>query len=280
MELGIKGKIAMVTGAGSGIGAAISKGLISEGAETIMVDINEKALNKISTEFGPRAIPKICDVTDKKSMDSLFREIGLEFGKLHILVNCAAISIGGYVEEIKESEIEKILALNVKGYIYTTIGAIPFMKNQRFGRIIYINSSSGLKASAGLSLYSGSKYFNRGFAIATALELGKYNITVNSVCPSDVYPESYLTSIPEEADETKTFVEPKSWFSESLLKISFEKEGVKNIEELVRKRIEKNPMKRSCRVQDVVDLVLFLASERAGFINAQSIGLNGGAIPY
>jgi NAD(P)-dependent dehydrogenase (short-subunit alcohol dehydrogenase family) len=150
--------------------------------------------------------------------------------------------------------------------------AIPIMKKGGFGRLIYINSGSGLKASAGLSLYSASKYFNRGFAISSALELGRFNITANSICPSDIYPQSQGNG-----DET---LAPKSWTNESLLRISLEKEGVSSLEELIKKRNAKNPMKRSCTASDVVNLALFLASERAGFINGQSIGLNGGAIPY
>ena len=144
------------------------------------------------------------------------------------------------------------------------------MKKEGYGRLIFINSGSGLKASAGLSLYSASKYFNRGFAISSALELGQFNITANSICPSDIYPQG-------KGEENLV---PKSWMNESLLRISLEKEGVTSLDELIEKRNSKNPMRRSCTLNDVANLVLFLASDRAGFINGQSIGLNGGALPY
>jgi sorbitol-6-phosphate 2-dehydrogenase len=142
------------------------------------------------------------------------------------------------------------------------------MKKSGYGRLIFINSCSGLKASAGLSLYSASKYFDRGFAISAALELGRYNITANSICPSDIYPEPSKDP------------GPQSWLTPSLVRISLQKEGVGTLEELIHKRNASNPMRRACTTDDVANLALFLASERAGFINAQSIGLNGGIIPY
>ncbi len=163
----------------------------------------------------------------------------------------------------------------MKGYVYTTKAAIPLMKKSGYGRLIFINSCSGLKASAGLSLYSASKYFDRGFAISAALELGKYNITANSICPSDIYPE-----FDKGASEPGKDPGAKSWLTPSLVRISLQKEGVKTLEELIRKRNASNPMRRACTTDDVANLALFLASERAGFINAQSIGLNGGIIPY
>ena len=266
MDLGLNDKIAMVTGAAGGIGSAIARGLCEEGCKTIFVDIDTDGLKRATRGYKPSATEEVCDITNRKKVEDLFKRIITKFGTLHILVNCAAVNSAEYIEEIQDETLQKIFDVNIKGYIYPTIYAIPLMKKAGYGRLIYINSNSGLKASAGLPLYSGSKYFNRGFAISTALELGKYGITSNSICPSDVYPEGEI--------------EAKSWKNESLLKISFEKEGVRSLKELIKKRNSKNPMKRSCTVEDIKNAVLFLASERAGFINGQSIGVNGGTIPY
>ena len=266
MDLGLKGKIAVVTGAAGGIGASIARGLCSEGCITIFVDIDKKRLEKSVEGHEENGVPIVCDLTSIEEVSSLFKKIDINYKKLHILVNCAAVSIAGYIEDITEQDIEKILNINVKGYIYTTIYAVPIMKKTGYGRLIYINSTSGLKASSGLSLYSGSKYFNRGFAISAALELGKYGITSNSICPSDVYPDGDI--------------EAKSWRESSLLRITMEKENVKSLEEIIEKRTAKNPMRKTCKPEDVRDLTLFLASERAGFINGQSIGVNGGIVPY
>jgi NAD(P)-dependent dehydrogenase (short-subunit alcohol dehydrogenase family) len=266
MEIVHKDRVVLVTGAGSGIGAAIAVAFCREGARTVFVDIDRQRLEKAVDGCGGLAHAAQCDVSSKPEVEELFQAVEREYGLLHVLVNCAAVIEGGEVTEIEEKSIERIIDINIKGYIYTTRYAVPLMQKAKYGRLIYLNSSSGLKASAGLGLYSASKYFNRGFAISTALEVGSENITANSVCPSDVYPEGDL--------------EAKSWRESSLLDISLKKEGVATLEELIEKRRVKNPMKRHCTTDDIVDLVLFLASEQAGFINGQSIGLNGGQLPY
>jgi NAD(P)-dependent dehydrogenase (short-subunit alcohol dehydrogenase family) len=272
MDLGLEGKIVVVTGAASGIGAAIARAFYGEGSITIFTDINSSTLKEVTKSFEKHAVGKVCDISDKESVNKLFNEIKEEFGTIHVLVNNAAVNTADYIEQIKEKDIDRVIKINMLGYVHTTMAALPLMKNTGYGRLIYINSGSGLKASAGLPLYSSAKYFNRGFAISAALEAGKYNITSNSICPSDVYPE-------EDAGTEKK-MSAKSWTNESLLRISMEKEGVDTLKELIKKRIKSNPMKRSCRKEDVASLALFLASDKAGFINGQSIGLNGGSLPY
>lgn len=266
MELGLEGKVAMVTGAGGGIGAAIARTFCQEHATTIFVDIDEKGLKRAVKGYEGYGNYVTCDVSKYANVRQLFSDIKERFGTLHILVNNAALNTADYIVDLKEDDINRIVDVNIKGYIHTTMEALPLMREAGFGRLIYINSSSGLKASAGLSLYSSSKYFNRGFAIAAALEEGRHNITSNSINPSDVYPEGNM--------------EARSWKNEALLRISLEKENVKSLEEFIKKRNNSNPMRRSCKKEDVAWLALFLASEKAGFINGQSIGVNGGAIPY
>ena len=272
MDLGLDGKIVVVTGAASGIGAAIARAFYDEGAITIFTDINSETLKEITKGFEKHAVRKVCDISDKESVNKLFNEIKEEFGTIHVLVNNAAVNTADYIEQIKEEDIDRVIKINMLGYVHTTMAVLPLMKKTGYGRLIYINSGSGLKASSGLPLYSSAKYFNRGFAISAALEAGKYNITSNSICPSDVYPE-------EDPGSGKD-MSAKSWTNESLLRISMEKEGVDTLKELIKKRSNSNPMKRSCKKEDVASLALFLASDKAGFINGQSIGLNGGSLPY
>lgn len=270
MDLGLKGKVVLVTGAASGIGAAIARAFCREKAKTVFTDVNESGLKDAVKGYEALGIYKICDVSKMESVKELFQAIKKEIGTLHVLVNSAAINTADYIEQIKEKDLQGVININIKGYINTTKQALPLMKEAGSGRLIYINSGSGLKASAGMSLYSASKYFNRGFAISAALEAGKYNITSNSICPSDVYPET----------EENGDISAKSWTNESLLRISLQKEGLTSLKDLIEKRTQSNPMRRSCTKEDVANLALFLASERAGFINGQSIGLNGGALPY
>ena len=266
MDLGLEGKVVLVTGAASGIGAAIARAFCKEQAITIFTDIDVDTLRKAVQGYERFGIARRCDVTNRDQVKKLFTEIALSHGTLHVLVNNAAVNSAQYIEDISEAELDRVMRVNIKGYINTTIEALPFMKKTGYGRLIYINSGSGLKASAGLPLYSASKYFDRGFAISVALEVGRYNITSNSICPSDIYPDPDMGA--------------KSWTTESLLRVSLEKEGVSTLEQLIKKRQASNPMHRSCTKEDVAHLALFLASDKAGFINGQSIGLNGGSLPY
>ena len=296
MDLGLEDKIVIVTGAGSGIGAAIARAFCKERAKTIFVDIDIDGLQKAVRGGEPFGSIQRCDVTDRKQVKKFFQEIEKKHGALHVLVNNAAVNSAQFIEDITEEECDQVISVNIKGYVNTTTAALPLMKKAGYGRLIYINSGSGLKASAGLPLYSGSKYFNRGFAISAALEVGKYNITSNSICPSDIYPSDIYPpdfSLPDSSPQdsspqdfspqvppTDEELGPKSWKTESLVRITLEKEGVASLKELITKRTQANPMRRTCTREDVANLALFLASERAGFINGQSIGVNGGVLPY
>ena len=264
MNYGLENKVAVVTGAAHGIGAAVALAFCSEGARTVFVDIDEIGLDSIVK--ADNGLARACDISQKDQVQQLFGEIRKDLGSVDILVNSAAYLSAGYIQEVRDDDIDKTLEISIRGCLYTTAAVIPHMRQAGGGRIIYIGSSSGLKASAGLSLYSASKYFVRGLAIAAALEEGKHNITSNVICPSDVYPSGDLPA--------------RSWNNESLIRISLEKEGVSTLEELIESRNAINPMRRSCTADDVAQLALFLASEKAGYINGQSIGLNGGAVPY
>jgi len=266
MDLGLDNKVVLVTGAASGIGAEIARAFCTENAKTIFTDINLKGLKNAVKGYENQSTFLECDVSNRESVKRLFRIVKEKYKVLHVLVNNASINTADYIVDIKDKDLENIINVNMKGYIYTTVEAIPLMQQAGYGRLIYINSGSGLKASGGLSLYSSSKYFDRGFAICAALEVGKYNITSNSICPSDIYPEGDLKAC--------------SWTNKSLVRISLEKEKVKSLDELINKRTKSNPMSRSCKKEDVAYLTLFLASDKAGFINGQSIGLNGGLLPY
>jgi len=265
MDLGLKDRVAIVTGAGRGLGAGIARALAEEGVRVVIVDRDGPAGRRVAERIGGGALAIQADVADRSSVRAMVEQVLGAFGRIDILVNNVGLTLADWVEDIRDEDIERTFAVNMRSHLFCTQAVVAPMKAARWGRLIYLSSGSGLKASAGMALYSASKYFIRGLGVAVGLELGRYNITANVVCPSDVYPED------EEA--------PATWLEENLRRISMVKEGVESFEALRTKRIAANPMRRACTVRDVADVVVFLASERAGFVNAQSIAVNGGSIP-
>ncbi len=266
MNLNLRDKVAIITGGGAGIGRGIALSLAEENARAVIADINEKKATSVAAEieatYGEgKALAVKTDVSSEESVKFMVEQVVKRFGTVHILVNNAGITIPNFLEDTTEEDLKKTIDVNIKGAIYCIKAVQLHMKLQQWGRIINIGSMSGVKGSAGLSVYSMSKFALRGLTHAVGLELGRFGITVNAIAPSDVY-------------------EAGSWSENPLLyELSLEKEGLGSAEELRRKRIEKIPVGRACTIEDIAYLIVFLASDKAGFINAQTILLNGGLYP-
>ncbi len=270
MDLGLEGKAAIVTGGAAGIGKGIAKVLLEEGCNVVIADVDGKAGEATASElnsmgYGAKCVAVETDVSSEESVRRMVERTVKEFSAVHVLVNNVGLTIAGWIEEVDPEAIRKTFDVNMLGYVLTTKAVVPYMKKQRFGRLIYLSSGSGQKGSAGLSLYSASKAFDIGFGKAIGQELGQYNITANVVCPSDVFPEEEY--------------EAGSWKASRLVEITQQKLAVSGLEEIKAKRGSSNPMRRNCTVEDVAYYLAFLASERASFVNAQTHGINGGAIP-
>jgi NAD(P)-dependent dehydrogenase (short-subunit alcohol dehydrogenase family) len=263
MDTQLCDKVALVTGGGGGVGAAICRALSQEGVRVAVADRDESAAQRVAAAIGGFAVAM--DVADGEGVEAGMRRVMEEWGVLHIVVSNVGLTLPDYLTEVREADVDKTFDVNMRGALHVTRAAVPPLRAAGWGRLIYIGSSSGLKASAGLALYSASKYFLHGLAVAAGLELGRDRITANILCPSDIYPEGELPA--------------GSWRGEKLVQVSLRKEGVADLEELKTKRIQKIPAGRGCRVEDVANAAVFLASPLADFINAQAIGINGGALP-
>jgi len=266
LQLNLKGKAAIVTGGASGVGRGIALGLAEEGACVVIADIDgEKALKterEVRERFpGAACVAREVDVTREESVKRLVEETVGRFGAVHILVNNVGVVIPHFIQDVTAKEFETTMRVNVEGAVHCAKAVTPHMKRQGYGRIVNISSMSGVMGSAGLSVYSMSKFALRGLTHALGREMGQFGVTVNAVAPTDIYEAGAWSQNP------------------SLYEISMEKEGAKSPEELVKSRIGKIPVRRACTVEDVANLVVFLCSERAGFINCQTILLNGGLAP-
>ena len=239
-------QVALVTGAGRGIGKAIAKALAADGA---MVIINyhgseQKAAETVREieEAGGRAIALRCNISDFNACKEMIDKVISEQGRLDILVNNAGITKDGLLMKMSEEDFDSVIETNLKGAFNCIRHAARQMIKQRGGRVINISSVSGVLGNAGQANYSASKAGIIGLTKAAARELASRGITVNAIAPgfittdmTDALSESIKTSV------TETI-----------------------------------PMKKFGRPEDVAQTALFLASQEAGYITGQVICVDGG----
>lgn len=239
-------QVALVTGAGRGIGKAIAKALAADGA---MVIINyhgseQKAAETVREieEAGGRAIALRCNISDFNACKEMIDKVISEQGRLDILVNNAGITRDGLLMKMSEEDFDSVIETNLKGAFNCIRHAARQMIKQRGGRVINISSVSGVLGNAGQTNYSASKAGIIGLTKAAARELASRGITVNAIAPgfittdmTDALSESIKTSV------TETI-----------------------------------PMKKFGRPEDVAQTALFLASQEAGYITGQVICVDGG----
>ncbi len=206
MSLRLENKIALVTGAGSGLGEATAKRFAEEGAHVIVTDLNTEGVERVAGEItaaGGGATARFQDVTDEADWDALMGEIIDAHGKLDVLVNNAGIALTGNVEETTLEDWRKTQAVNLEAVFMGTRAAVKLMK-ERGGSIINISSIEGIIGEANTAAYNASKggvrIFTKSAALHCAVE--DYNIRVNSVHPGFIVTpmlEEGIASLGEEA---------------------------------------------------------------------------------
>ena len=256
MDLGLKGKVALVTGGTRGLGQGIAAGLVREGVSVVIgdistIEIQDKAAQ--AADAGEQILSVKTDVSKKTDVEKLVQTAVDTFGKIDILVNAAGTIRDNRFLEIEEEEWDLILDTNLKGIYLVTKAAVPHMISRREGKIVNISSRSGKDAQAGLSHYGASKFGILGLTQALAKELAEYNINVNAVCPGVIRTEMW----------------------EKILDTRSQREGVPK-SEIYSRVIESIPLGRPQLPDDVANVVLFLCSEAARNITGEAINVNGG----
>ena len=238
-------KVALVTGAGRGLGRCIAQSLAAAGAKIACIDVNAECqaetLAAIRTAGGT-AEPFACDVTQSDRVGEVVDEVIKLWGKLDILVNNAGITRDNLLVRMKDDQWDAVININLRGtFLFTRAAARPMMK-ARGGRIVNIASVSGLMGNPSQANYSASKAGVIGLTRTVARELASRNITVNAVAPGFIATD--MTA--------------------------------KLGEEILQKVREEIPLGRLGDPQDVADAVLFLASDAASFITGHVLTVDGG----
>ena len=238
-------KVAIVTGASRGIGRCIALSLAKSGARVVVSARNLEALNALVDEIkaaGGDALAVAGDVAKSEDADKLVAAATEAYGRLDILVNNAGITRDGLLVRMKDEDWDAVLETNLKGAFACTRAASKVMSKQRYGRIINISSVVGEMGNPGQANYCASKAGLIGLTKSNALELARRNVTVNAITPGFI-----VTDMTDElSDKAK--------------------------EELN----SQIPLGRLGESEDVAQAVLFLASDQAGYITGQALGVNGG----
>lgn len=259
MDLGIKGKVALVAASSKGIGKAIAFALADEGVNLSIFsrseDEIERTASEIRTRFDIHVLASAADVTNTEQIDRVIEETVKTLGGIDILINNAGGPPFGFFEDFESPDWQNALELNLLSGIHLAKKVVPLMKNQNWGRIVNITSIAVKQPIDGLILSNTSRAGLIGFSKTLSNELAKYNILVNNICPGRIY-----------TDRIKVLAEKRAAQSG----IEYEKA----IEEM-QKDI---PLQRIGTPEELAALACFLASEKASYMTGTTIQVDGGLL--
>lgn len=244
----LQSKVAIVTGGGQGLGAAICQRLSQEGARVVPVDIK-------GTEVQ-------VDVTNEAQVKAAFDKVVADCGRVDIVVANAAILIA---EPIAEADAEKwraVMNVNLFGNFLTMKHACRVMKPRKSGVIIQINSKSGKKGSAANSAYAATKFGGIGLVQSVALEMAPHGIRCNAICPGNML-------------ESPLWTDPTKGLFVQYLQAG-KVPGAKTVEDVRQSYVNQVPMKKGCTYDDVGNALVFLASDAASYITGIALSVTGG----
>jgi 2-hydroxycyclohexanecarboxyl-CoA dehydrogenase len=247
----LRGKTALVTGGGRGIGRAIALGLAQEGAQVAVLDILADNAAAVAGEIeatGVKALALPADLTKRAQVDRAIADTLAQFGQIDILVNNAGWDRMELFLDSEEETWDKIIAINFKGILYVCKAALPSMVARGQGKVISIASDAGRAGSTGEAVYAGTKGAIIAFSKTLAREMARHKITVNVVCPG-LTETPLLQGIREQSPKTEKVIEA------------------------VTRAI---PLGRVGQPEDIAGAVVYLASPAADFVTGQTLSVSGG----
>jgi len=240
------GRVTIVTGAGNGMGRQAALDFAREGARIVGSDIDAKSLEVLKKDvesLGAQCQTVLCDMASRVQVDAMIAKTMERFGRVDILINNAGLLLTGTIEETTDEIIDRTLDINVKGILYAIRAVTPIMKKQKYGKIVNNASITGKNGdNTTFFVYGASKGAVISLTRSVARQLGPFGVTTNAVAPHAI-----MTGM------------MSYWDDEKKKSIS-----------------DKIPVRRLGTVEDVSALMRFLASEEAGFINGETVNINGG----
>lgn len=253
----LAGRVALVTGAASGIGLAIARGFALAGAQVVISDVRPAAAEVAAGELRAAGYPVRgigCDVTDEAQVRSSIEEVERSFGRLDILVNNAGLQHVSLIEEFPTDIFQRIVQVMLVGPFLGIKHAFPLMKRQGYGRILNIASINGLVGFAGKAAYNSAKHGVIGLTKVAALEGAAHGITVNALCPGYV-------DTPLVRNQLEDLAKTRNVPLERVL------------EEVIYPLV---PQRRLLSVEEIADYAVFLASDKGRGITGAAVVIDGG----
>lgn len=253
MNLGLKNKIALVTGASTGIGKAIAQSLSNEGCKVIICSRNKERIQQTAQEINAESF--VADVSKREDIEKLYNHVIEKYGKIHVLVNNTGGPPPGSLNDIDDELWMSNFQNTVMSVVRLTKLVLPIMQKQKYGRIINITSTSVKQPIPNLLLSNSLRPCVIGFSKTVSDDVAKHNITINNICPGTI-DTVHLRNLSE------------SW-GKSL--------GITK-QEMINKLEQNAPINRLGKVEEISSVVAFLASEQASFITGTTIQVDGGRI--
>lgn len=243
----LAGRVALITGAGQGLGKAIALRFAQEGAKVVALDVAPDGINAVAGEIkaaGGESLAVVCDVTQRAQVAAAVQAALDAFGQLDILCNNAGITRDARLVKMTEEQFDQVIAVNLKGVFNMTQAVAPHMVERGYGRIITTSSVVGLYGNFGQTNYVATKAGVIGMTRVWARELGPKGITANAVAPGFIATDMVKT-VPQE---------------------------------VLDKFISMTPARRLGEPEDIANAFLFLASDEASFVNGAVLSVDGGLV--